>query len=130
MIKETITYKDFNGHERTEDFYFNFTEQELAEMNWSTAGGLDQLYQDIVQAEDGEQVVKVFKKLIMDSYGKKTPDGRGFVKTEEILLDFVSTNAFSDLFMRLASDDKEAARFFNGVLPDSLKDNKLSAVGK
>lgn len=30
MIKKTITYTDYNGLERTEDFWFNITEPRLS----------------------------------------------------------------------------------------------------
>lgn len=122
MLKERITYKDFNDVERTEDFYFNFTEAEVAEMQLSVDGGLKQRIEQIIAAQSEPELIKIFKKLILEAYGEKSPDGRTFDKSEEISRKFERTNAYSQLFMRLAFNDEEAARWINGVIPKSLAD--------
>ena len=120
MIKKTITSIDFDGKERTEDFYFHLTEQELTEWEFSIDGGMSGVLTRLMQTEDKKTIVRLIKEIIMKSYGVKTPDGRGFVKNEKVLSDFMSTQAFSDLYMELALDDKAASEFVNGVLPASL----------
>lgn len=116
MIKKTIKYTDFDGNEREEDFYFNFTEAELAEMEYSEKGGLKQKLEEIVKAKDQPEIIKHFKELILKAYGKKSPDGRQFVKNEEISKEFSYTQAYSKLFMELATDADAAAAFVNGVV--------------
>lgn len=120
MLKRTMTYTDFNGNARTEDFYFNLTEAEITEMQLSVSGTLTEKIQKIMATQDGPEIIALFKDLIMRSYGEKTLDGRGFVKTEAGLLSFTSTNAFSNLFMELAQDSKAAAAFVNGIIPADL----------
>ncbi len=120
MIKKTITYSDFNGNERTEDFYFNLTKAEITKMELSTKGGLAELIQRIVAAQDTPAIIEVFEDLIKRSYGVKTPDGRGFVKRAEDLEAFMSTEAYSQLFMELATDADAAAKFVNGVVPADM----------
>ena len=120
MIKKTVTYKDFDGNERTEDFYFHLTEQELTEWELSVDGGLSGVLTRIINSKDNKKIIEVFKDLLIRSYGVKTPDGRGFIKNEEVLNDFKYTQAFSDIYMELATDDKAAADFVNGVIPESL----------
>lgn len=120
MLKETITYTDYNGVERTEDFYFNFTEAELMEMEMSTAGGLEKYILKIVNTQDTPSITKIFKELILKAYGEKSPDGRRFIKTEELTLSFTHTEAYSKLYMQLATDDVKAAAFVNGVMPSSV----------
>ena len=117
MYKKTITYNDFDGNERTEDFYFNLTPQECTEMQLSTKGGFDAYIEKIVAAKDTPEIIKQFKEIIDISYGQKSADGRKFEKSEEILNDFKSTNAYSMLYMELGTDDKAAAEFINAVLP-------------
>lgn len=120
MLKKSITYTDYNGIERTEDFYFNLTKAELMEMEMGTTGGFAEMVQRIVAAKDAPAIIKIFKEMILKAYGQKSPDGRRFIKNEEIREEFSQTEAFSILYMELATDDKAAAKFVNGVMPGEL----------
>ena len=120
MIKETITYTDYNGTERKEDFYFNLTKAEIMEMEMSTKGGLAEMIQRIVAAQDQPAIIKIFKDLITKAYGVKSPDGKRFIKNDEVLEEFVQTEAFSQLFMKLATDADAAAKFVNGIVPADM----------
>lgn len=120
MIKKSITYTDFNGNERNEDFYFNLTKAEVLEMEMSTTGGLAEYIQRIVKAQDQVAIIKIFKDLILKAYGEKSADGRRFVKNAELTESFAQTEAFSQMFMELATDDKAAAAFVNGIVPADM----------
>lgn len=120
MQKESITYVDYNGITRTEEFAFNLTEQELVDMQLTTAGGYAETVQAIIDAKDQPALVAIFKQLLNKSYGKKTPDGRRFDKSPEILDDFIHCPAYSILYMRLVTDDEYAAKFINGLIPADL----------
>lgn len=117
MLKETITYTDYNGLERTEDFYFNLTKAEIMEMELSTTGGLSEMISRIVAAKDAPAIIKVFKDLILKAYGQKSADGKRFVKSQELCDEFAQTEAYSILFMRLATDADAAAKFVNRIVP-------------
>ncbi len=117
MLKKTITYTDYNGSERTEDFYFNLTKAEIMEMEMSTSGGLTEMINRIVAAQDAPAIIDVFKKLILKAYGVKSPDGKRFVKSEELSTEFSQTEAYSELFMELATNADEASKFVNGIVP-------------
>ena len=117
MLKKTITYTDYNGVERTEDFYFNLTKAEIMEMEMSTTGGLAEMIQRIVAAQDAPAIIKIFKDLVLRAYGEKSPDGKRFIKTEESAKAFSQTEAYSKLFMELATDADAAAAFVNGIVP-------------
>lgn len=119
MLKKTITYTDYNGVERTEDFYFNLTKAELMEMEMGTTGGFAEMVKRVVAAQDAPTIIKVFKSMILKAYGEKSPDGKHFVKSEEIANAFAQTEAYSDLFMELATDSKAAAEFVNGIIPSA-----------
>jgi len=120
MLKKTITYEDFNGNTRTEDFYFNLTRAEIAEMELSTPGGLTQLLEKIVSTVDIKAISELFKDLILRSYGEKSPDGKRFIKNQELRDGFSQTNAYSDLFLELASGSESATAFVNGIIPTVL----------
>lgn len=120
MIKKTIPYTDYNGNERTEDHYFNLTKAEITKMELSIKGGLAEMIKRIVDAQDTPAIIEVFEDLIKRSYGVKTPDGRGFVKRPEDLEAFMATEAYSQLFMELATDADAAAAFVNGIVPADM----------
>ena len=132
MLKKTMTYIDYNGTERKEDFYFNLTKAELMEMELSTKGGLSEMLQGIIDSQDMPAIIKFFKEIILKADGKKTPDGRGFEKSEEISRDFSQTEAYSDLFMLLATNAEEAAKFINGIVPSDtqLSPDQIAAMTK
>ena len=117
MLKKTITYTDYNGVERTEDHYFNLTKAEIMEMELSTTGGLAEMIQKITKAQDAPAIIKVFKDLVLKSYGEKSPDGRRFIKSKELSDAFAQTEAYSQLFMELATDADAASKFVNGIMP-------------
>lgn len=124
MLKKTIEYTDFNGTVRKEDFYFNLSKAEVMEMEMSKKGGLAEEIQRIVAAQDSPAIIQVFKDLLLKSYGVKSPDGRRFIKSKEIRDDFEQTEAYSILFMELATDADAAAKFVNGIVPaDMVQEN-------
>lgn len=118
MLKIKETYIDYNGMERTEEFYFDYNEAEIAEMELSEAGGLVEHIQRICSKLDGKAIIKVFKDLVLNAYGEKSEDGRRFVKNDKLKEEFSQTRAYSQIFMRLALDAEEAANFINNVVPE------------
>lgn len=128
MIKKTITYVDYNDTERTEDFYFNLTEAELMEMEMSTTGGLAEMIQRIVAAQDTPAIIKIFKELVLKAYGQKSPDGRRFIKKDELREEFSQTEAYSKLFMELATNADAAAKFVNGIMPETNKKSATAVI--
>lgn len=127
MIKKTIAYTDYNGNQRKEDFWFNLTKAEVARMEMSTEGGMAEMINRIVAAQDVPSLISIFEEMIQKSYGVKTPDGRGFVKRKEDLESFMATEAYSELFMELVTDADAAAKFLNGIIP-SYDDKKPAQI--
>lgn len=124
MLKKTITYTDYNGTERTEDFYFNLSKAEIMEMEMGTSGGYAEMLQRLIKTQDAPSIVKIFKDLVLKAYGVKSPDGKRFEKSEELSTAFSQTEAYSNLFMELATDADEAARFINGITPSDVDTSK------
>ena len=117
MLKKTITYEDYDGNKRTEDFYFNLSKAEILEMEMGVSGGMTQMLDRIIAEQDSEKIIKTFKEIILKAYGEKSPDGKRFIKSEELSTAFSQTEAFSQLFMELATDADAAAKFMNGIIP-------------
>lgn len=128
MLKKTIEYIDCNDVERKEDFYFNLTEAELTEMEYGTTGGYSEMIKKIIAAQDIPTIIKIFKDLLLRTYGEKSPDGKRFIKSEELSTAFSQTEAYSKLFMELATDADKAAEFVNGVIPKSVSQQKTAPV--
>lgn len=127
MIKKTFVYTDYNGVERTEDHYFNLNKAEVMEMEMSTKGGLAETIQRIIAAQDAPAIIKVFKDLIRKSYGVKSTDGKRFIKSDELWEEFEQTEAYSMLFMELATDADAAANFINNIVPADLNQPATAA---
>lgn len=123
MYKKTISYIDYDGNKREEDHYFNFTKAELVEMEYSENGGLQKVISNIIATQDQPRIISLFKDLILKSYGEKSLDGKRFIKNQELREAFSQTEAYSELFMLLATDEKEAMAFINGITPpmDNIK---------
>ena len=121
MLKKIITYTDYNGIERTEPFYFNLSKAELMEMELGVTGGMTEMLDKIIAAKDAPSLMKIFKEMIMKAYGVKSDDGKRLIKSEELSIAFTQTEAYSVLFMELITDDKAAADFVNGIIPNEIQ---------
>lgn len=117
MLKKTIEFTDYNGEKRKEDYYFNLSKAELMEMELSTSGGFAEMLQRLVDTQNVPEIMKIFKQIVMKSYGVKSPDGKRFIKSEELSKEFTETEAYSEMFMELLTDPDAAAAFINGIVP-------------
>lgn len=117
MIKKTITWVDYDGNKRTEDFYFNLNQAEMVLMEVGEKGGFEKMLKRIIAEEDAKKIIDIFKELVLKAYGQKTPDGRRFVKSKELSKEFEETEAYVQIFMELATDANAASDFVNGIVP-------------
>ena len=127
MLKKTITYHDYNGVEYTQDFYFNLSKAEIMEMEMGTTGGLAEMITKIVAAQDAPAIIKIFKDLILKSYGQKSLDGKRFEKSEKLYTEFAQTEAYSVLLDELCTNAEAAAAFINGIIPSNLEESSKKA---
>ena len=137
MLKKTIKYTDYNGVERKEDFLFHLTKAELMEMEMGTTGGLAEKIQQVVDTQDVPSIIKIFKEIVLKAYGEKSDDGKRFIKVNDagvpLSIGFSQTEAYSELFMELATDADAAAKFIKGIIPsdiDLTEAEKKLAEGK
>ena len=125
MLKKIITYTDYNGVERTEDFYFNISKAELADMQMSEEDGYDQKLKNIIEANDRKSIYETFKYFIHASYGEKSIDGKRFMKKDPVTgaplyIAFMESEAYSVLFLELIQSDETMAAFINGIMPPDI----------
>lgn len=125
MLKKTITYEDYDGNTRTEDLYFFISKSELMDMELTTPGGFANKLEKVSKAQDGAEIMKIFRELILSSYGEKSDDGRSFIKKRNgIRLSeaFEQTEAFNQLYTELLMNPDKASAFVNGIMPKDLMD--------
>jgi hypothetical protein len=132
VLKKAITYVDFNDETVTEDFFFHLSKAELVELEMSHEGGLSESLQRIIAAEDTKGIIKEFKNIILSAYGKRSEDGKRFIKNQELREEFESTEAYSVLFMELVTETDKAVEFINGIIPAGMAEEaaKLTTISE
>ena len=128
MLKKTITYIDYDDNKRSEDHYFNLSKTEIVEMELGVTGGMRKMIEKIIAEQDNKRIMDIFKDIIMRSYGEKSPDGKRFIKSKEITEAFMQTEAYTELFMELATDADAAAAFCNGIIPQKMMEEARMPV--
>lgn len=136
MYKHTIKYVDYDGNEQTEDLYFNLSKGEVAEMQLMYPQGLDTYMKSILGDEekgiepDIPAMTKFFKEMLLKAYGKKSVDGRRFIKNDEISTEFMQTEAYSEMFYLLLTDENVMDAFVANTLPkvEGMPPASLSAI--
>ena len=129
MYKKTMSYTDYDDVERSEDYYFNLSKSELMEMDFSATGGMEKLIRSVIATRDTKRIMEIFKDIILRAYGEKSLDGKRFIKVRDghrLADDFAETGAFDALFIELATNDKAATEFINGIIPKALADEIAS----
>lgn len=123
MLKRDITYRDLDDQQVTETFYFNLTKTEILEMELEHGGGgLAEWIKRVVKTEDHAALVAEFKKIILKAYGQRDPEGKRFIKTDEMRANFAQTMAYDALFFELATSDTAAADFLIGIIPAEIRE--------
>ena len=120
MLKKLIKYVDYDGRERSENFYFYMSKAELMEMELGTVGGMQNLIQLIIDKQDIPKIMEAFKTIILKAYGEKSADGRRFIKSAELSEAFSQTEAYSNLYMELITNADAAAALINGIVPEDV----------
>lgn len=124
MIPVEIEFKDYDGNQRKETKYFHLNKGELIDMQMSESGGLDKLLQKIIDEKDQVKLWQYFRDIVLKAYGEKSGDGRNFIKRGPngnlLVDDFVTTEAYGELLIKLIQDADYASKFVNGIIPEGL----------
>lgn len=123
MLKKRITYRNLNDETVEKDFYFHLSKAEIIEMELTAQGGLKAHLERVMEAQDGEEVVKFLRRITLGAYGKRSEDGADFIKTPELTAQFEASEAFSELLMEVCTNADQAAAFVNGIVPKGLAED-------
>ena len=128
MFKITQTYKNYNGQEKTETLYFNLNKVEVLEMEGAAEGSYAEMLKNVVASRNSKDIMDLFRTLLLKSYGVKTEDGEGFIKSEELTKKFEQSAVYPEVFMTLCTDAKKASDFIAYVMP--LDDTQRADIKK
>lgn len=117
MFEKTIKFKDFFGNERSEKRYFNLSEAEVIDAQFNTNDDFALLIQGIANTQDRESLGRLFKEIILRSYGEPSQDGIYFNKSKEIRDKFENSALYNALYTELLFDADKASEFINKVIP-------------
>ncbi len=130
MLTKRITFEGLEGPV-TEEYVFHITQAQLIELNLPYMNdkdddgemqGLAQYLQNIIETNDNQKIYKQFKEIVLLAVGRKSEDGKKFLKSEEIRQDFENTEAYSELVIELMEDAEKAAKFFAGIMPAKIQE--------
>ena len=130
MIKQDITYTNFEGEQETETLYFHLNKVELMEMQVSEKRGLAQYITDIQKAENNKEIFRLFKEIVLSSYGERSEDGKKFIKNERLREEFEGSLAYEELMVKLVTEADFASKFVNGIMPAGMADQIAARVGQ
>lgn len=122
MLRKEVKYKDFDGNDRKDVLWFHLNEVEITEMDLETSGGLVKYMESIIDTNDVNQLITIFKDLLIRSYGERSMDGKHFYKDDKIRNEFVSSAAYPVLYMEMVSDADKAVEFINGIVPSNIRE--------
>ncbi len=115
MFKHTIEYLDFNGNERKEDYYFHLSLTEVIRLEAELGMKIDEYSRKMAEDQNLEEMLNFIEKLLLNSYGKKTSDGKSFHKSKELREEFEHSQAYAELFEQLLTNPELAKKFGAGV---------------
>lgn len=125
MFKQNITYTDFNGNERKEDFYFHLSTPEVIRLEAEIGEKIDEYTKRLAEAMELAPLLAFLEKMILSSYGKKTSDGKSFIKTPEIRSEFEHSQAYAEFFEMLIKDPELAKKFGQSVADNGKRKNQV-----
>jgi hypothetical protein len=134
VFKYTATYKDlFTGDETHEDLYFHLIAPELTGFELSYGeGGFSEFLAKTLAKNDNFEIYSMFVKLVSISYGRRSDDGKRFIKNQEWTQEFLTSPAWEDFFFWLVAeeDGKNANKFWVQIMPERLVKEADKQLGK
>ena len=130
MIKQDITYTNFEGEQETETLYFHLNKVELMEMQVSEKRGLAQYITDIQKAENNKEIFRLFKEIVLRAYGERSEDGKKFIKNERLREEFEGSLAYEELMVKIVTETDFAVKFVNGIMPAGMADQIAARMGQ
>ena len=128
MLKKPVTFKDYDGNDKTITLYFHLNKFEWLELETYTKGGLIENLQTAIETGNAKKTIDILKKIILRAYGEKSEETGAFEKSDEIAIRFSKTDAFSELFYELAYNAEASQTFFLGLIPAELRDEAINKM--
>jgi hypothetical protein len=129
MFTKTMEFDDLDGKTVQQTFYFNFTRLEITKMlafddlegkiaRLTTPAALKSLS----EPENAKEAYGIFEELILNAYGRKTADNRGFEKNPALKQEWANHMAFPELIFEMLENTELAAEFMEKCLPKRMVD--------
>lgn len=123
MFKHNVDYVDFNGKQRNEDLYFHLSMPEVTRLEAEIGKPLDQHIKELTDKEDMKSLLDFLEKMVLNSYGQKTSDGKSFHKSKGLRDEFENSQAYAEVFEQLLMSP-DLARKFGENVADNGKNKK------
>ena len=119
MITIDIIHEDADGEEVITTTHFHLTKLDLMKLD-QELGGFESYLERIKQSSHPEEILSVVEDIVRRSYGVRKGDR--FLKNPEETEFFISSDAYSELFIELLSDPTKMIDFITGILPKTVVD--------
>lgn len=123
MFKHSVQYNDFNGNERKEDLYFHLSLPEVTRLQAEIGTDIESHVKNLVDNQDMSQLIAFLEKMLLNSYGQKTSDGKSFHKSKELRDAFEYSQAYAEVFEQVMTNP-DLARKFGQSVADNGKTRK------
>lgn len=128
MIKQTVSYTDYEGNPQVRDFYFHLSKTEALEL-YEDGTKIEDKVKLWEQTGDNRIIFALFKELIGAAAGSRSEDGQLFIKTPEAKAPLMYSPAYDELVFSVLESAETAARFFNGLFPADMA-KKLAEISE
>lgn len=131
MIKQHVSYEDYDGNKVEKDLWFHLNKSDLAKMSLGFDNGLIDGLTELQQKGDKKAVAEFIDNLLVNAYGVRKPGSDVFLKTPEIKEDFQYSLAHDEiLMMLLGGEDDEIINFIVGIMPGMSAKDRADVIEK
>ena len=129
MIKQHVSYEDYDGNKVEKDLWFHLNKSDLAKMSLGFDNGLIDGLTELQQKGDKKAVAEFIDNLLVNAYGVRKPGSDVFLKTPEIKEDFQYSLAHDEiLMMLLGGEDDEIINFIVGIMPGMSAEDRANVI--
>lgn len=129
MIKQHVSYEDYDGNKVEKDLWFHLNKSDLAKMSLGFDNGLIDGLTELQQKDDKKAVAEFIDNLLVNAYGVRKPGSDVFLKTPEIKEDFQYSLAHDEiLMMLLGGEDDEIINFIVGIMPGMSAGDRANVI--
>lgn len=127
MFKHTVEYVDFNGSQRKEDLYFHLSLPEVTRLEAEIGKPLEEHIKELTTNQKLNDLLAFLERMMLNSYGQKTSDGKSFHKSKDIRDAFEYSNAYAEVFEQMMTDPDLARKFGENVADNGkTKKNQIA----